>query len=96
MEPLIVFNIGGLAHNEIASLEKLQNSNVINHRIYIGSTCVMNASEYMRQLREIDKEYKNEIGKDCLDDEMIGEEEDDRLIKNDNKPKGNLDKENIP
>lgn len=95
MEPLIVFNIGGLAHNEIASLEKLQSSNVINHRIYIGSTCVMNASEYMRQLREIDKEYNSEIGKDCLDDEMIGEEEDDKLIKTDNKPKGNLDKEKI-
>ena len=94
MEPLIVFNIGGLAHNEIASLEKLQNSNVINHRIYIGSTCVMNASEYMKQLREIDKEYKNEIGKDCLDDGMI-DEEDEPLIKNDNKPKANLDKEKI-
>jgi len=78
MEPLIIFNIGGLAHNEIASLEKLQNSNVINHRIYIGTTNIMNASEYMKQLREMDKEYINEIGKDCLDDEMM--EEEDNLI----------------
>ena len=75
MEPLIIFNIGGLAHNEIASLEKLQNSNVLNHRIYIGSTDIINASEYMKQLRDIDKEYKLEIGKDCLDDEMIEEAE---------------------
>ena len=78
MEPLIIFNIGGLAHNEIASLEKLQNSNVINHRIYIGTTNIMNASEYMKQLREMDKEYTNEIGKDCLDNEMM--EEEDNLI----------------
>ena len=93
MEPLIIFNIGGLAHNEIASLEKLQNSNVINHRIYIGSTGIMNASEYMKQLRDMDKSYNNEIGKDCLDDEMI-EEEDDNLINTN--AKGNyVDKEKI-
>ena len=45
MEPLIIFNIGGLSNNEIAALEKLQKSNVVNHKIYIGTTCVMNASE---------------------------------------------------
>ena len=94
LEPMIVFNIGGLAYNEITSLEKLQNNNTINHRIYIGSTCVMNAKEYMKQLREINDEFSKEIGKDCLDDEM--EEEDDKLIKNsDNKKKGNNDKEKI-
>ena len=75
MEPLIVFNIGGLAHNEISSLEKLQNSNVINHRIYIGSTDIINASEYMKQLREIDKLDDLAIGKDCLDDQMIDDAE---------------------
>ena len=75
MEPLIVFNIGGLAHNEISSLEKLQNSNVINHRIYIGSTDIINASEYMKQLREIDKKDDLAIGKDCLDDQMIDDAE---------------------
>ena len=75
MEPLIVFNIGGLAHNEISSLEKLQNSNVINHRIYIGSTDIINASEYMKQLREIDKIDDLAIGKDCLDDQMIDDAE---------------------
>ena len=71
MEPLIVFNIGGLSHNEIASLEKLQKNNVINHRIYIGTTCIMNASEYIKQLKQIDRDYTREIGMDCLDDEMI-------------------------
>ena len=70
LEPMIVFNIGGLAYNEITSLEKLQNNNTINHRIYIGSTGVMNAKEYMKQLREINDEFSKEIGKDCLDDEM--------------------------
>ena len=94
LEPMIIFNIGGLAYNEITSLEKLQNNNTINHRIYIGSTGVMNAKEYMKQLREINDEFSKEIGKDCLDDEM--EEEDDKLIKNsDNKKKGNNDKEKI-
>ena len=71
MEPLIVFNIGGLSHNEIASLEKLQKNNVVNHRIYIGTTCIMNATEYLNQLKQIDKDYTKEIGIDCLDDEMI-------------------------
>jgi hypothetical protein len=71
MEPLIVFNIGGLSHNEIASLEKLQKNNVINHRIYIGTTCIMNATEYLNQLKQIDRDYTKEIGIDCLDDEMI-------------------------
>jgi len=71
MEPLVIFNIGGLAHNEIASLEKLQKSNVVNHRIYIGTTSIMNASEYINQLKQIDKDYTKEIGMDCLDDEMI-------------------------
>ena len=94
LEPMLVFNIGGLAYNEITSLEKLQNNNTINHRIYIGSTGVMNAKEYMKQLREINDEFSKEIGKDCLDDEL--EEEDDKLIKNsDNKKKGNNDKEKI-
>ena len=71
MEPLIIFNIGGLSHNEIASLEKLQKNNVVNHRIYIGSTCVLNANEYINQLKQIKKDYIKEIGMDCLDDEMI-------------------------
>ena len=71
MEPLIVFNIGGLSHNEIASLEKLQKNNVVNHRIYIGTTCILNASEYINQLKQIEKDYTKEIGMDCLDDEMI-------------------------
>ena len=71
MEPLIIFNIVGLSHNEIASLEKLQKNNVVNHRIYIGSTCVLNATEYINQLKQIKKDYIKEIGMDCLDDEMI-------------------------
>ena len=94
LEPLIVFNIGGLAHNEISSLERLQNSNVINHRIYIGSTGIMNASEYMKQLAEIDQSYANEIGKDCLED--VQEEENDNLIKENNiNNKKNLGKDKI-
>ena len=82
MEPLIIFNIGGLAHNEISSLERLQKSNVINHRIYIGSTDIVNASQYMKQLRDIDQDYQMEIGKDCLDDAMVDEA--DKLINNNN------------
>ena len=31
----------------------------------------MNASEYINQLKQIDKDYSKEIGMDCLDDEMI-------------------------
>lgn len=71
LEPLIVFNIGGLSHNEISSLQKLQKNKNINHRIYIGSTCIINATEYINQLKQIDKDNLKEIGMDCLDDEMI-------------------------
>ena len=72
MEPLIIFNIGGLSHNEIAALEKLQKNNVVNHKIYIGTTCILTASEYINQLKQIEKkDYTREIGMDCLDDEMI-------------------------
>lgn len=67
MEPMIVFNIGGLSYNEISALEKLQKNNLVNHRIIIGSTCLMNASEYIRQLEIIDKSNENEIGIDCLE-----------------------------
>ncbi len=42
----------------------------------------MNASEYMKQLAEIDQSYANEIGKDCLED--VQEEENDNLIKENN------------
>ena len=94
MEPLIVFTIGGLAHNEISSLEKLQNNNTINHRIYIGSTHVMNAKEYMKKLGEINQDFNKEIGNDCLEDD----EEDDKLIKDndkDNKKKTSGDKNKI-
>ena len=92
MEPLVVFTIGGLAHNEISSLERLQNNNTINHRIYIGSTHVMNAKQYMKKLEEINNDFSKEIGNDCLDDEV--EDEDDKLIKdNDNKKKNNVDKD---
>jgi len=71
LEPLVVFNIGGLSHNEISSLERLQKNNVVNHRLYIGTTCIMNASEYIDQLKKIDRDYTREIGMDCLDDEMV-------------------------
>ncbi len=71
LEPLIIFNIGGLSHNEIASLEKLQKNNVVNHKIYLGTTSIMNASQYLEQLKQIEKDYDKEIGMDCLDDEMI-------------------------
>ena len=82
LEPLIVFNIGGLSHNEISALEKLQKNNNLNHRIYIGSTCIFNANEYIEQLKNIDKECIKEIGNDCLDDEMI-ENYDKMIIDND-------------
>ena len=90
MEPLIVFTIGGLAHNEISSLEKLQNNNTINHRIYIGSTHVMNAKEYMKKLGEINQDFGKEIGNDCLEDN--NDDEDDKLIKDNDKDKDNKKK----
>lgn len=71
MEPMIVFNVGGISHNEIVALEKLQKNNVLNHRLVIGSTCLMNASEYIRQLEIIDKGNEKEVGIDCFEIENV-------------------------
>ena len=40
--PLIVFNIGGITYNEIASVQKLR-----NNKIFVGSTGIINANEYI-------------------------------------------------
>ena len=71
MEPMIVFCVGGISHNEIVALEKLQKNNVLNHRLVIGSTCLMNANEYIRQLEIIDKGNEKEVGIDCFEIENV-------------------------
>ena len=91
--PLIVFNIGGITYNEIASVQKLR-----NNKIYFGSTSIINAKEYINQLKNIEEENNKEIKNDCLEDN-------DNIINSDSfilnvnsniKENNNPEKEGIP
>jgi hypothetical protein len=61
--PLIIFNIGGITYNEIASVQKLS-----HNKIFFGSTNIINANEYINYLKIIEEENKKEIKNDCLED----------------------------
>ena len=61
--PLIVFNIGGISYNEIASVQKLS-----YNKLFFGSTSIINANEYINHLKNIEEENKKDIKIDCLED----------------------------
>ena len=50
---IIVFNIGGIAHNEIASLDNLVKEKKINFKVIIGSTGIYTASQYLKELEDL-------------------------------------------
>ena len=90
--PLIVFNIGGISYNEIASVQKLS-----YNKLFFGSTNIINANEYINHLKNIEEENKKDIKIDCLEDY-------DNIINNDSfilnvnsniKENNNLEKEDI-
>ena len=61
--PLIIFNIGGISYNEIASVQKLS-----YNKLFFGSTSIINANEYINHLKNIEEENKKDIKIDCLED----------------------------
>ena len=61
-----MFCIGGLSRNEIAAIDKLSKDNLVNHKIVLGSTSLINANEYMRNLIDINKDKGNVIERDLL------------------------------
>ena len=63
-----MFCIGGLARNEIAAIDKLSKDNLVNHKIVLGSTSLINANEYMRNLIDINKDKGNVIARDLLEE----------------------------
>ena len=69
---LIFFNIGGLSINEICAIGKLEKNGLLNHNLFIGSTNILTAKNYMEQLEKIDNDYSKEIGNDTLNNEMSG------------------------
>jgi len=88
---LIFFNIGGLSRNEITSIQKLEKNNMVNHKIIIGSTQLYTAKEYIKNLRDIQNNYSNELGNDMINENM------DNTIKNindSNRSNDNLISEN--
>lgn len=50
---LIVFMLGGIAHNEISAIEKLQTEKGLDHRVVVGSTSILTASDYINNLKEL-------------------------------------------
>ncbi len=50
---LIVFVLGGLAHNEIAAIERLSTEKRVNHHLVSGSTSILTAEEYIKQLKDL-------------------------------------------
>src|SRR5690606_19259576 len=50
---LIVFVIGGIGHNEICSMERLQVEKKIAHNLVIGSTSIMTAKDYVKNLNDL-------------------------------------------
>ena len=95
--PLILFNIGGLSYNEISWIKMLEKNGEINHNIYFGSTSIMNASEYINDIRNIDKNCEKEIKNDCLEDYNTKRDEDSCILNvlPNNNINNNLE-ENIP
>ena len=65
---LVLFTIGGLSRNEIAAIDKLSKDNLVNHKIVLGSTALINAADYMQSLIDMNKEKGNVIAKDLLED----------------------------
>jgi hypothetical protein len=60
---LIVFVVGGLAHNEICAMERLQADKKLNHRLVMGSTHIMTASDYVNELNNLSLPSENWDGK---------------------------------
>ncbi len=50
---LIVFVIGGLAHNEICALERLTSEKKMFQNLVIGSTSIITANQFMDQLKRL-------------------------------------------
>ena len=57
-QTIIVFNLGGIAHNEIAALNNLVKENRIGYKLVIGSTGIYTAEEYMKDLTEMSEEKR--------------------------------------
>ena len=77
---LIIFNIGGLSYNEIASIESLKKFNKFNYKIFLGSTSIINAFDYINNLKNIDIHDEQKIKGDCFEKNNILSEEADCII----------------
>ena len=55
---LILFNVGGIAHNEISAVNNLEKEGKINYKVIIGSTGIYNAEQYMKEITNLNKEYE--------------------------------------
>ena len=85
---LLFFNIGGLSRNEIASIQKLEKNNLVNHKIIIGSTQLYTAKQYIKNIGDIQNNYSRELGNDMINDSM------DNTINDSNRSNDNLISEN--
>lgn len=64
---LIVFMLGGIAHNEISALERLYQEKRINHNIIIGATSILTANDFIKQLGELNSPTEVSTGERKLE-----------------------------
>jgi hypothetical protein len=50
---LIIFVLGGIAHNEISAIERLSGEKRVSHHLVIGGTSILNAEGYVSQLKDL-------------------------------------------
>ena len=59
----IFFNVGGLCHNEIASIDKLVNDKKVNQNLILGTDKIIRPQEYVDAIKNLPNELldTNEI-----------------------------------
>lgn len=49
----ILFNIGGLSHNEIASIEKLTSDKKVTQNLILGTDKIITANDYINAIKNL-------------------------------------------
>ena len=62
----IIFNVGGISHNEITGINNLVIENKIPFNVIVGSTGIYNAEDYLNELKELNENFHNNENEDLM------------------------------